>query len=95
MLMLRNCASNAIFVSYLSLGREAMLSRCSNCHGRKKLMGMGAMLRECTTCKGVGHIKLDVALAKPLEDAVLSKPLDVRIDKRSKEYRSSKKLVGE
>ena len=73
-------------MSYLSVGRDAMLSRCTSCQGRKKLIGMGAMMRDCTTCKGVGHIKLDVALSKPLEG---------KIDRRSKEYRASKKLAGE
>lgn len=36
------------------------LIRCGHCNGRKKVMGMGGWQVDCPTCKGVGHILIDV-----------------------------------
>lgn len=31
-------------------------SRCENCQGKGKVLGLGCMLKECTSCAGVGYV---------------------------------------
>lgn len=31
-------------------------SRCENCQGKGKMLGLGCMLKECTSCAGVGYV---------------------------------------
>lgn len=42
--------------------RLAMLSRCSNCGGRKQIVGLGCIYHACPTCKGVGYVEIDELL---------------------------------
>lgn len=33
-----------------------MLSRCTSCHGRKRVIGLGNIEKECPGCKGIGWV---------------------------------------
>jgi hypothetical protein len=59
-----------------------MKVRCDTCGGRKKVLGMGGMIKVCEDCKGGGW-RDEVTLCAPSEE--------VKLDKRSKEYRELKK----
>lgn len=64
-----------------------MLSRCSSCHGRKRLIGLGNMEKECHVCKGIGWVTVVEAVTPDFTVKPNVVPDDSKIDKRSKEYR--------
>ncbi len=35
-----------------------MISRCTCCDGRKKIIGLGGMIKECNGCNGVGFVDI-------------------------------------
>jgi hypothetical protein len=61
-----------------------MTSFCSTCEGRKHVLGFGGMKKDCPDCNGTGRVL-------PESDDKLVENVDLKVDKRSKEYRGSKK----
>ena len=51
---------------------------CQKCEGKRVYFGFGGMKHICTNCKGTGTLK------KAINE-------DIKIDKRSKQYRDEKK----
>lgn len=62
----------------------SMRSRCENCGGKRTVLGMGGLVKQCDDCEGTGW-KKEVMLCAP----------SIHLDKRSKEYRESKKQQSE
>lgn len=50
--------------------------RCSECSGKKKVMGLGLLIKDCPTCEGIGWVKKDV---KPFTEELVP---ETRIVKR-------------
>lgn len=63
-----------------------MKSRCHDCNGKRKVLGLGGMIKDCLTCNRTGWID-DVSY---LEN-VCAADLLPKVDKRSREYREMKK----
>ena len=40
----------------------ALTSRCTACHGTKKVKSLGTMMIDCHACKGVGYVKIEAVL---------------------------------
>lgn len=50
--------------------------RCPCCLGKKKLMGLGAIMKDCHECHGVGYVKPVVVEAVKVK-RVRNKPVEV------------------
>lgn len=60
-----------------------MLSRCTSCHGRKRIVGLGNIEKECPVCKGIGWVTLDVVVAASDEPILDSKIRNKRASRKT------------
>lgn len=59
------------------------MKECSNCQGRKQIMGMGMMREDCHVCEAKGYIEehekgLLILTELPTEEDILNAYADVR-----------------
>ena len=55
-----------------------MITRCDNCRGTGKSVGLGMMEINCAECAGVGHVKVANSAEKVVAKASAEKPKRVR-----------------
>lgn len=47
-------------------------TRCVNCRGQGKLIGLGNLEKDCSNCCGVGHVKVEEAKIEEVKAGSLS-----------------------
>lgn len=67
------------------------LERCKACRGSKYVLGMGAMKKDCKACNKTGFVEVETEQDEEEFLGTKKKSSDVKIDKRSKEYRDKRK----
>jgi hypothetical protein len=53
--------------------------RCPCCLGKKKLMGLGAIMKDCHECHGVGYVK-PVEEVKPIVKRIRTKVVNALVE---------------
>ena len=39
-------------------------NRCTNCNGKKKMLGLGSIEKDCPSCKGIGYYESEVKVSE-------------------------------
>lgn len=66
-----------------------IINRCRRCEGRKTICALGGITKSCPECHGIGHVKAEEKVVETSSPD--SKVVEVKVDKRSKEYRDARR----